>query len=210
MLGDDIFTLDDDEWRAHKKIAHIVLASKEFRSFTVSMSRKLVGDGLLSLMLQAAKHGNVLDLEDVFMRFAFDGVYTAVLDRNPNLLSLSSAANEITKSIDDETEEHISLKREKLHKGVQGSDLIAMYMSSQAQNGESKAYSDLFLRDTALGFLFARRDSMGTSLTWFLWSVSTTPRVEEKILDGLMQLKKKEAEGVVRDQKQPWVFDSEI
>ncbi|XP_010260184.1 PREDICTED: cytochrome P450 86B1-like [Nelumbo nucifera] len=249
MLGDDIFTLDDDEWQAHKKIAHIVLASKEFRSFMASVSKKLVGDGLLSLMLQAAKHGNILDLEDVFMKFAFNSAYTTVLGRNPNLLSLSSATNEIAKAIDNGTEgvfhrhimprklwkllgwlgvgsegrlaraqqiinhhllEHISLKREEMRKGVQGSDLIAMYMSSQAQNGESKAYSDLFLRDIALGFLFAGRDSTGTSLTWFLWLVSTTPRMEEKILDELMRLKKKkEAEGVVRDQKQPWVFDSE-
>ncbi|XP_010255798.1 PREDICTED: cytochrome P450 86B1-like [Nelumbo nucifera] len=232
-----ISSLDDDEWRAHKKITHIVLASKEFRSFTASVSRKLVGDGLLSLMLQAAKHGNVLDLEDVFMRFAFNSVYTVVLGRNPNSFSLSSAAYEIAKAIDDGTEgvfhrhimprklwkllgwlgvgsegrlgrarkiidrhllEHISLKREELRKGVQGSDLIAMYTSSQAQNGESKAYSGMFLRDTALGFLFAGRDSTGTSLTWFLWLVSTTPRMEEKILDELMQLKKKKIKS--RDQ----------
>ncbi|XP_010264757.1 PREDICTED: cytochrome P450 86A22-like [Nelumbo nucifera] len=174
-------------------------------------------------MLQAAKHGNVLDLEDLFMRFVFDSAYMIVLGRNPNSLSLSSAANEIAKAIDDRTEgvfhrhimprkllgwlvvgsegrlararkiinrhllEHISLKREELHKGVQGSDLIAMYMSSQAQNGESKAYSDLSLRDTALGFLFVGRDLTGTSLTWFLWLVSTPPRVEEKIIDAVKE-----------------------
>ncbi|XP_010274134.1 PREDICTED: alkane hydroxylase MAH1-like [Nelumbo nucifera] len=255
LLGDGIFNVDDDKWRLQKRLAHVALVSKEFRNFTGAVTRKLVQDALLPIMLHAAKHGTILDLEDLFMRFAFDSVFTAIFGRSPNSLSLSSPSNELAEAIDDGTEgifyrhvmprglwkllgwlkvgserkmiearktidhhllQHISFKKEEMREGIQSSDLIAMYLTTQAQRGETSIHSEEFLRDTSLSFLFAGRDSTGTSLAWFLWLVSTTPHVEAKILEELKQVKKRKedpeglgARGTAEPAEWPWVFDSE-
>ncbi|CAA0836584.1 cytochrome P450- family 96- subfamily A-polypeptide 10 [Striga hermonthica] len=47
-----------------------------------------------------------------------------------------------------------------------------------------------FLRDTFLGLLFAGRDSLSVSLTWFFWLISRNPQVEEKIREEMEEILK--------------------
>ncbi|KAK7395796.1 hypothetical protein VNO78_16366 [Psophocarpus tetragonolobus] len=46
---------------------------------------------------------------------------------------------------------------------------------------------DKFLRDTAMNLLAAGRDTISSTLTWFLWLVATHPSVEAKILEEIKE-----------------------
>ncbi|KAF3794217.1 Cytochrome P450 86B1 [Nymphaea thermarum] len=54
-------------------------------------------------------------------------------------------------------------------------DLLSAYAS--VSNDE------VFLRDTAVNFLVAGRDTSGTALSWFFWLLSRNPSVEKKIME---------------------------
>ncbi|KAI3873347.1 hypothetical protein MKX03_003216 [Papaver bracteatum] len=122
---------------------------------------------------------------------------------------------EAAKIVDKHLYQYISSKRKELDQGVEANDLLAAYMTSNKNPITSKSLSltfdDTFLRDTALTFLFAGRDSTGTALTWFFWSISKSPRVEEKILQELKEvLASKHTDGDTEEQKSSLkVFNSE-
>ncbi|KAL5977169.1 hypothetical protein ACLOJK_021511 [Asimina triloba] len=65
-------------------------------------------------------------------------------------------------------------------------DLLASYIE-EAQ-GSSNDISDKFLRDTALNFLFAGKDTGAAAITWFLWTISEHPRAENMILEELRSI----------------------
>ncbi|CAN6484728.1 unnamed protein product [Victoria cruziana] len=56
-------------------------------------------------------------------------------------------------------------------------DLLSAYASVSSD--------EIFLRDTAVNFLVAGRDTSGAALTWFFWLLSRNPRVEKKIMEEL-------------------------
>ncbi|KAJ1298858.1 hypothetical protein BS78_01G486200 [Paspalum vaginatum] len=63
-------------------------------------------------------------------------------------------------------------------------DLLSSYL---CQENDTDDYStgDEFIHDTVLNLLVAGRDGMAAALSWFFYLVSTTPRVEQKLLDEL-------------------------
>ncbi|KAL4196812.1 hypothetical protein AMTRI_Chr04g185060 [Amborella trichopoda] len=69
--------------------------------------------------------------------------------------------------------------------GGNGGDLLSIYTT------DVSAKTDNYLRDVAVNFLIAGRDTTGAALAWFFWLVSTHPEVEAKIL---VELKEKGTE----------------
>ncbi|XP_073303111.1 cytochrome P450 86A22-like [Primulina huaijiensis] len=55
-------------------------------------------------------------------------------------------------------------------------DLLSRFMKKK------ESYTDEFLRNVALNFILAGRDTSSVALSWFFWLVTSSPRVEEKIL----------------------------
>ncbi|KAF6140681.1 hypothetical protein GIB67_013974 [Kingdonia uniflora] len=251
VLGNGIFTVDFEYWHAQRKIANKTFASKEFRSFIAKMSRKVMEDSLLPLLSQVAKEATIIDMEDVFLRFAFDSIFTVLFGINPESLSISLEENELAEAIDDATEalfyrhvlpprlwklyrwlqigsekklvkawstidrrlgEYILSKKKDMLNGVHENDMIAIYMRAQEQeqkNNDLLPKGDGFLRDTGLSFLFAGRDSTGTSLAWFFWVIATNPSVEAKILEELACLHSNTIVGDDFEEKKPYIFNSE-
>ncbi|XP_010241540.1 PREDICTED: alkane hydroxylase MAH1-like [Nelumbo nucifera] len=101
--------------------------------------------------------------------------------------------------------ESISLTREDILKGVEGHNLLYMYLKSQRveRNDLSKS-GEKFVRDNMLNFIFAGRDTTASGLSWFFWLVAKHPHVEAKILQELRLACMKK----VRN-KWPCVFDSD-
>ncbi|WOL07087.1 hypothetical protein Cni_G15823 [Canna indica] len=95
-----------------------------------------------------------------------------------------------------------SLEREK--DGVEPkSDLLSAYINDE----EEKEQADhKFLRDTALNFMLAGRDTTGAGLAWFFWLLSKNPAVEFKILEELKSIVQKEERS---SSDCPTMFDSE-
>ncbi|KAK6133091.1 hypothetical protein DH2020_033130 [Rehmannia glutinosa] len=98
------------------------------------------------------------------------------------------------KAFDDFIYPHISLE------GNQGEENdVNVFASFRKAYEESdlKFSRDLthFLRDTFLGLLFAGRDSLSISLTWFFWVISKNPWAEIKIqeeIETVLQIKRNE------------------
>ncbi|KAF5207366.1 Cytochrome p450 [Thalictrum thalictroides] len=247
LIGDGIFNVDFEPWHAQRRMAHSLLTSKEFRNFISTVNLNLVQNELLPLLTLSAKKSSVVDLEDVFLRYAFDSIFTVIFGKTSNCLSSNSKRNEFEKAIDDGTEatffrnimpaplwkllrflklgtekqlaqaretidfhlsQYISTKRDELLNGNNDhKDLLAAYMKSEAlKECLSSDKNDKFLKDTVFSFLFAGRDTSGTSLTWLFWLISKTPRVEKKLLEELKSVLAKKKNFIMQG---PWVLDAE-
>ncbi|KAL5715956.1 hypothetical protein ACHQM5_017706 [Ranunculus cassubicifolius] len=79
----------------------------------------------------------------------------------------------------------ISNKREKIKAGEnekKGVDLLTLYMAQDEAFGSK---SEIFLRDTMFNFMFAGRNTVSATLTWFFFLLSKNPKVEMKIIEEL-------------------------
>ncbi|OUZ99321.1 Cytochrome P450 [Macleaya cordata] len=115
------------------------------------------------------------------------------------------------RTIDRHLTRYIAAKREDILKETEANDLLQVYMSYKEgeENNQLLTYDDEFLRDTALTFLFAGRDTTGMALTWFFYLVLKNPHVEAKILEELkLVFSRKNTKGEDGPKpKKPWVFD---
>lgn len=74
VLGDGLIPTSGDLWRNQRKIAQKLVHSKEFRVFVEMVTREKVEKGLVPMLNDVAQQGMVVDLQDVFLRFAFDSM----------------------------------------------------------------------------------------------------------------------------------------
>ncbi|VAH92700.1 unnamed protein product [Triticum turgidum subsp. durum] len=79
LLGGGIFNVDGDAWRHQRKMASLELGSVAVRSYAYGIVAEEVEARLLPLLADAADNGRVVDLQDVFRRFAFDIVVSFLL-----------------------------------------------------------------------------------------------------------------------------------
>ncbi|KAJ1261997.1 hypothetical protein BS78_09G072700 [Paspalum vaginatum] len=70
----------------------------------------------------------------------------------------------------------------------EGSDLLSLYMAWPRDPGMTDRQRDQFLRDSAVGYMFAAKDLIVAALTWFFYVLCTHPHVEAKIFDELKSL----------------------
>ncbi|KAK9134286.1 hypothetical protein Syun_013616 [Stephania yunnanensis] len=94
------------------------------------------------------------------------------------------------KVIDEHMTNYIATKREEILKGVvQQHDVLGLYMTSkELEENKLIPKGDQFLKDSAMSFLFAGKDSIAATLSWFFWLMTENPREEAKILEELKLL----------------------
>lgn len=103
----------------------------------------------------------------------------------------------IAQSIADKEEEKNKIIRSR-HDQEAPRDLLSSYIDSnddddlQVVDAENPIEFGKFLRDTAMNFMLAGRDTTGAALSWFFWSLSKNPLVETKILEELKSLRRQE------------------
>ncbi|VAH19685.1 cytochrome P450 94C1-like [Triticum dicoccoides] len=93
FLGRGIFNVDGDSWLFQRKLAAAELASPAIRAFTASVVASELRCRLIPLLHSAtAGQGGgekLLDLQDVFRRFAFDCICKISFGLDPGCLELS-------------------------------------------------------------------------------------------------------------------------
>jgi cytochrome P450 len=67
-------------------------------------------------------------------------------------------------------------------------DVLSMYVKLPMDPGMSEQQKTEFLRDTAVGFIFAGKDLIAVTLTWFFYMMCKHPNVEARILEELRDL----------------------
>ncbi|KAG8045901.1 hypothetical protein GUJ93_ZPchr0008g13932 [Zizania palustris] len=89
--------------------------------------------------------------------------------------------------IDQFIYKEITKRKAQASNGAQG-DLLSMYMTWATDESMSEQQNDRFLRDTAVGFIFAGKDLIAVTLTWFFYMMCKHPNVEARILHELKGL----------------------
>ncbi|KAK4364270.1 hypothetical protein RND71_015628 [Anisodus tanguticus] len=88
ILGDGLINADFDLWKNQRKIAITLLTHQRFHKFLVKTSWDRVNNGLVPFLEFMANEGKIFDLQDVFLRFAFDTTCILVTGFDPGSLSV--------------------------------------------------------------------------------------------------------------------------
>lgn len=103
FLGDGIFNSDGESWRLQRKKAHNLMANHNFKAFLIKSSNSKVYTELIPLLRRLAgeKEAQVVDLQDVFLRFTFDATCELVFGVNPKSLSPEFPTVPFSKAMDE-------------------------------------------------------------------------------------------------------------
>ncbi|MBA0561115.1 hypothetical protein Golob_017967, partial [Gossypium lobatum] len=104
ILGDGIFNVDMDLWRKQRIAAQGFMRHQLFYRFLSRTTAAKVEEGLIPLLDHVAKRGLVVNLEDVFQRFAFDATCILVTGYDLKCLSVEFPDVPFSKAMDDAAE----------------------------------------------------------------------------------------------------------
>lgn len=104
ILGDGIFNSDGESWRLQRKKAHNLMTDHNFKAFLIKSSNSKVYTELIPLLRRLAggeKEAQVVNLQDVFLRFTFDATCELVFGVNPKSLSPEFPTIPFSKAMDE-------------------------------------------------------------------------------------------------------------
>ncbi|CAN6484727.1 unnamed protein product [Victoria cruziana] len=209
LMGNGIFNSDSESWKKQRRMANSLVHSKSFRGFMARTTQHIVKHRLVPVLSSLARSSPVFDMQDVLLRFTFDSTCTAIFGENVNSLSEELVSVPFSKAMNDAMESimyryvlprswwHLLrlLNMGKERQLANALVVINSFVSQQLKMKGCSAGMDLlsayasvsddedFLRDTAINFLVAGRDTSGAALSWFFWILSKHPEVEKKILE---------------------------
>ncbi|KAJ1264743.1 hypothetical protein BS78_08G024700 [Paspalum vaginatum] len=103
LLGGGIFNVDGHAWRHQRKMASLELGSVAVRSYAYKIIAQEVGARLLPALASAADAGDVIDLQDVFRRFAFDTICKISFGLDPGCLEREMPMSRLADAFDAAT-----------------------------------------------------------------------------------------------------------
>ncbi|KAK9117861.1 hypothetical protein Scep_015954 [Stephania cephalantha] len=86
LLGDGIFSVDDETWRRQRKTASIEFHSTMFRNMTTESLIELVHSRLLPVLRDSIEQSASVDLQDVLLRLTFDNICMIAFGVDPGCL----------------------------------------------------------------------------------------------------------------------------
>ncbi|KAK9274947.1 hypothetical protein L1049_022203 [Liquidambar formosana] len=104
LLGDGIFSADDETWQRQRKTASIEFHSSKFRHLTTESLLELVHSRLLPVLEDSVKQSVSIDLQDVLLRLTFDNVCMIAFGVDPGCLRPGLPEIPFAKAFEDATE----------------------------------------------------------------------------------------------------------
>ncbi|XP_039014710.1 cytochrome P450 86B1-like [Hibiscus syriacus] len=104
LLGDGIFSADNETWQRQRKTASIEFHSALFRQLTTESLLELVHARLFPVLENAMNKAISIDLQDVLLRLTFDNVCMIAFGVDPGCLSPGLADIPFAKAFEDATE----------------------------------------------------------------------------------------------------------
>jgi cytochrome P450 len=89
FLGEGIFNANGDEWKVQRKVASHEFTSKSLRNFMHGTIQAELNHRLVPLLAKICNEGASIDLQDLFMRFAFDSICKLGFGVDPACLDFS-------------------------------------------------------------------------------------------------------------------------
>ncbi|KAM0035199.1 putative cytochrome P450 [Helianthus debilis subsp. tardiflorus] len=100
FLGIGIFNVDGDLWSTQRKLASHEFSAKSLREFVVSVLEDEVTKRLIPLLENAARDNEVVDMQDVLRRLAFDTICKISLGWDPCCLDYTRAVPQLVTAFD--------------------------------------------------------------------------------------------------------------
>ncbi|THU44243.1 hypothetical protein C4D60_Mb02t05360 [Musa balbisiana] len=94
FLGRGIFNSNGADWKSQRKTASFEFNTRSLRAFVLDKARRELVGRLLPLLNRASRSGDVVDLQDVLERFAFDNICSLVFGMDPKCLGGGSEEGE--------------------------------------------------------------------------------------------------------------------
>ncbi|XP_052174754.1 cytochrome P450 94C1-like [Diospyros lotus] len=213
LLGRGIFNVDGDLWRFQRKMASLELGRLSVRSYAFEIVNYEIESRLVPLLSSVTgKEEGILDLQDVFRRFAFDCICRFSFGLDPKCLELSLPLSEFAVSFDLASKlsaeramiaspwvwkikRMLNLGSEKqLREAIKTIKVLAQEVIRQRRQVGFSTHKDLlsrfmatvndetYLRDIIISFLLAGRDTLASALTSIFWLLANHPEVESSIL----------------------------
>ncbi|XP_061991039.1 cytochrome P450 86B1 [Rosa rugosa] len=105
LLGDGIFSADDETWQRQRKTASLEFHSAKFRQLTVESLLELVHRRLLPVLEDSIKNSFApIDLQDVLLRLTFDNVCMIAFGVDPGCLRPGLPQIPFAQAFEDATE----------------------------------------------------------------------------------------------------------
>ncbi|XP_021275685.1 cytochrome P450 86B1-like [Herrania umbratica] len=104
LLGDGIFSADDETWQRQRKTASIEFHSAKFRQLTTDSLLELVHARLLPVLENAVNKSISIDLQDILLRLTFDNVCMIAFGVDPGCLRPGLPEIPFARAFEDATE----------------------------------------------------------------------------------------------------------
>ncbi|KAM7265235.1 hypothetical protein ACFE04_002918 [Oxalis oulophora] len=104
LLGNGIFSADDETWQRQRKTSSVEFHSTRFRKLTTDSLLELVHARLLPVLENAVKFSDSIDLQDILLRLTFDNVCMIAFGVDPGCLRVNMPEIPFAKAFEDATE----------------------------------------------------------------------------------------------------------
>ncbi|XVF16209.1 hypothetical protein REPUB_Repub10bG0011900 [Reevesia pubescens] len=223
FLGYGIFNVDGELWRMQRKLASHAFSTNSLREFVMSTLVEEVENQLLPLLDSLAEASEVVDLQDLLRRLAFNMICKVSLGVDRSYLDPSLPVSPLNKAFDMASE--ICAKRgvaplflvwkfkkwlgvgsekrlkdavEEVHAYVE--EIIRDKKKKIDESEENCGEEDLLwrlilaghdeevIRDMAISFIMAGRDTTSAAMTWLFWLLSCNPIIEKELLKEIKNM----------------------
>ncbi|XP_044978859.1 cytochrome P450 94C1-like [Hordeum vulgare subsp. vulgare] len=184
LLGGGIFNVDGAAWRHQRKMASLELGSVAVRSYAYGIVAEEVEARLLPLLADAADNGRVIDLQDVFRRFAFDTICKISFGLDPGCLELDMPMSKLAAAFD--TASRLSAMR-----GAAASPLVWRVKRLLNVGSERELRKSIRLVDELAAAMIRQRRKLGVAgshdlLSRFMASEAHGTAVDDKYLRDIV------------------------
>ncbi|KAL2335744.1 hypothetical protein Fmac_016957 [Flemingia macrophylla] len=87
-FGDGVVVADAETWKYYRTHIQFFIKQRRHEAFIEQIVQNKVKTCLLPILDHVQEHGKVVDLQDLFSRFAFDNICSIVAGRDPMCLSM--------------------------------------------------------------------------------------------------------------------------
>jgi len=212
LFGEGIFVVNGDSWKHQRATAKPL-----FRSESINGMLPVFIDGankVIEILDQAAKDGNSIDAQNLFMRFTLDSIGSIGFGHDIGSLCqpvefsslFDGVQAEIDRLADNPLREYFTSgwlnsqiakmdqfvlniirkrKEESPQELRQKTDLLSRYLCMK--NELNQEFSDSYLRDILMNFFIAGRDTTAILLSWTFYLLSQHPHVERNVVHEIGQ-----------------------
>ncbi|XP_062183390.1 cytochrome P450 94C1-like [Phragmites australis] len=184
LLGGGIFNVDGHAWRHQRKMASLELGSVAVRSYAYKIIAQEVEARLMPVLGDAADKGTVVDLQDVFRRFAFDTICKISFELDPGCLEREMPMSKFADAFD--TASRLCAMR-----GAAASPLVWKMKRLLNIGSERELKKAIKLIDELAAAMIRERRKLGVAnshdlLSRFMASVGDAHAVDDKYLRDIV------------------------